>query len=245
VPAPSPRPAFDRYTLPLPPRRERSATAVSLVMHVAIAFLVLWRGAVMVENAWAGPELPERARGGDKPATVWVVMPQLASSQPAASAPAPTPTPRRQAAAKAPAIALPSAEPIKLAVPTSPRVVLFATPTAAAIANAGSTVGDPAAGPATSTATDTSAGLGDVFGPTPSLRPTVPPGAPAGEKGSHEVRFWIRADGRVARIQVIPRIRDSEYRRRFMEAMSGFAFGPAKTRDGRPIEYVYSVVVYP
>ncbi len=65
------------------------------------------------------------------------------------------------------------------------------------------------------------------------------------ERKKHEVRFWIRADGRVTRIEVSPPIRDSGYRRVFMETMWNFVFSPAKTRDGRPIDYVYGIVVYP
>jgi len=30
-----------------------------------------------------------------------------------------------------------------------------------------------------------------------------------------------------------------------METMTDFVFSPAKTRDGRPIDYEYSIVVYP
>ena len=235
VTSPSRRPIFDSYTLPLPRRRHRSATAVSLAVHVAIAFLVLWRGAVLVENAWGGTRLPESGRSAGRPATVWMVMPPLPSSPDKAPA-VRQPTPKRAT------IAQPFTDPVKLALSATPRLVLAATP--AAIATVSLTVSDPADEPGTGAGTDTSA-ASDIFGPTPSLLPTAPAGAPAGEKGQHEVRFWIGADGQVTRIEVIPRIRDSDYRRRFMEAMSGFAFGPAKTRDGRPIEYVYSVIVHP
>jgi hypothetical protein len=44
---------------------------------------------------------------------------------------------------------------------------------------------------------------------------------------------------------VSPPIRDLEYRRRFIEAMSTFVFGQVKTPDGRTIDYVYNCVVYP
>ena len=75
--------------------------------------------------------------------------------------------------------------------------------------------------------------------------PNVPAGAPPADKIKHEVRFWIRADGHVTRIDVSPPIKDGGYRRVFMETMRNFRFGPAKTHEGRPIDYVYSIVVYP
>src|SRR5437773_1694210 len=109
-----------------------------------------------------------------------------------------------------------------------------------AVAGTGSETGSGAdAGPGSG------GGASDMFGPTPLLVPNVPPGAPPEERRKHEVRFWIRADGRVTRIEVSPPIRDSGYRRVFMETMWNFVFSPAKTRDGRPLDYVYSIDVYP
>jgi len=237
----TPRPIFDRYKMPRARHRAPSATAVAVAAHVAVALLVLWRGAVRVEDAWGGTPPPE-SRGVRRPAITWVALPEFSSSKPEAPPP-PPPT------VTVPAVARPLAEPVKLDLPASPRLVLVATPTA--IATGSGSGADPASEPDTGVRTDTVAGTEtgtnahDIFGPTPSIQPAMPPGAPADEKGEHEVRFWIRADGRVARIEVIPRIRDSAYRRRFMEAMSGFAFDPAKTQDGRPIEYVYSILVHP
>jgi outer membrane biosynthesis protein TonB len=86
---------------------------------------------------------------------------------------------------------------------------------------------------------------GDIFGPTPVLMANAPPGAPLGDQRTREVRFSIRADGRVTRIEVIPPIKDSRYQRVFMKAMQDLAFSPVKTRDGRAIDYVYSIVVHP
>jgi len=241
----APRPIFDSYTLPLARRRPRSGPTVSIIGHVAIALLVLWRGGVVVESAWGGTRLPESGRSGGRGATSWVVMPQLPSSQPEAPA-------ARQPPPTVATIA--QRLPVKLDVPAPSRLVLIAAPAAIAIGNG--MAGDVSPNePAMAVGTDTSTGTGtanpdsgrtasDIFGPTPALLPIAPSGAPAGEKGEHEVRFWIRSDGRVTRVEVSPRIRDSAYRRRFMEAMNGFAFGPAKTRDGRPIEYVYSVLVH-
>ena len=75
--------------------------------------------------------------------------------------------------------------------------------------------------------------------------PNIPAGVPPKDKINHEVRFWIRADGHVTKIEVMPPIRDSDYRRVFMDYIRSFVFSPAKTRDGRPIDYEYSIIVTP
>jgi hypothetical protein len=118
--------------------------------------------------------------------------------------------------------------------------------------------GDPGEGPGsgapdttaqTVSGADASPGLdstaSDIFGPTPLLLSNAPPGAPVGDQRTREVRFSIGVDGRVTRIEVIPPIKDSRYHRVFMKAMKDVAFSPAKTRDGRAIDYVYSIVVHP
>ena len=71
------------------------------------------------------------------------------------------------------------------------------------------------------------------------------PGAPREARGRHEVRFWVTADGRVVRVAVTPPIKDSEYRREFTERMMGYLFNPATTRDGRHVESIASLIVYP
>jgi hypothetical protein len=74
----------------------------------------------------------------------------------------------------------------------------------------------------------------------------APTGAPPEVHGKrHEVRFWVTAEGRVTRVEVTPAIKDGGYRREFMERMMGYLFNPATTRDGRRVEYIASVVVYP
>ena len=251
VTAPSPRPRFDSYALPLERRREGSATAVSAVAHITIALLVLWRGAVLFETGGGGGTGPRGGGGGGgRPAVSWVALPMPAAAQQEPAQPTPPPPP----AVTVPTVATPVTEPVKLDVPP-PTLTLRAD---AAGTGAGTT-GGPGQGPGSGGGTGTGAGTGagpdtgpgsggaanDIFGPTPLLVPTVPSGAPPDDKRKHEVRFWIRADGTVTRVEVNPPIRDSGYRRRFMEAMQGFRFGPAKTREGRPIDYIYSIVVYP
>jgi hypothetical protein len=52
-------------------------------------------------------------------------------------------------------------------------------------------------------------------------------------------------EGRVTRVEVNPPIKDSGYRREFTERMMGYLFNPATTRDGRHVDYVTSLIVYP
>lgn len=236
----SPHAVFDNYhyALPLPRWRGGSAAALSVVVHAAVAALVLWRGAVWFES-----------RGGDRPEVSWVALPPIPSPQ--AETP-PTPPPR----VTVPTVAPPRIERVNFA--TSPRVI--ATPLPVPLpavpgplpgpvgideggrnCGAGSEVGASPVADAGPSSGDSA----DIFGPTPPLMPTAPAKAPTDDRRTHHVQFWIRADGRVTRIAVRPPIRDSDYRRRFREAMSTFVFGPVKTPDGRPIDYVYNCVVYP
>lgn len=251
VTSPSPRPVFDSYALPLPRRREGSAHAVSFVVHVTIALLVLWRGAVLFETGGGGGTGPRGGGGGGgRPAVSWVALPMPAAAQQEPSRPTPPPPP----AVTVPTVAAPITVPVKLDVPP-PALTLRSN----AVGTGAGTTGGPGEGPGSGGGTGTGTGTGtgpdagpssggaanDIFGPTPLLVPTIPAGAPPDDKVKHEVRFWIRADGRVTRIEVSPPIKDGGYRRVFMDAMRDFRFGPAKTHDGRPIDYVYTIMVKP
>ena len=243
---------FDSYALPLPQRREGPAAALSVLAHVAIAILVLWRGAALFANGGGGGSGPRGGGGGGgRPAVSWFALPLPAPPARAENVPP-------AAAVTVPMVALVT-EPVKIHIP-APTLVVTPPPTPTAVVGTGDgTTGGPGQGPGSSGGTGTGSGTGtgadtgpgsgdsasDIFGPTPRLVPTIPAGAPPEERKKHEVRFWIRADGRVTRIEVSPPIRDSGYRRVFMETMWNFVFSPAKTRDGRPLDYVYSIVVSP
>lgn len=221
-----------------------STAALSVVAHVSVAALVLWRGAMWFDSSGGG------GRAGERTPVSWVVVP------PVTSPPTKTvPTPPRVAGATG---ASPRIERVTLVV--SPRVVAIAQPLAVP-----ASLSDPlpspvdvdegtgggldkgpscGAGSEVDTSPDGDAGSGS-FGPSPSLAPTALAKTARDDERTHDVQFWIRADGRVTRIVVNPPIQDSEYRRRFMEAMNTFVFGPVKTPDGRPIDYAYNCVVYP
>src|SRR2546426_11490058 len=67
---------FDSYALPLPQRREGPAAALSVLAHVAIAILVLWRGAALFANGGGGGSGPRGGGGGGaRPAVSWFALP--------------------------------------------------------------------------------------------------------------------------------------------------------------------------
>jgi len=215
-----------------------------------ISVLVLWRGAVLFENGGGGGGSGPLGGGGGggRPAMSWVALPALASPQAEARA---TPPP----AVTVPTVAEPLTEPVKLDVP-QPTVAM--TPPAP-VGTGDGTAGGPGSGPGSGGGTGAGTGPGtgsgtgpgsggspsDIFPPTSLWMIMAPPGAPREARGRHEVRFWVTADGRVARVEVNPPIKDSGYRREFTKSMMDYRFNPATTRDGRHVDYVMSLFVYP
>src|SRR5213593_132781 len=123
MPPPS-RPAFDSYSLPLPQRRDGPAAALSFLVHVAIAILVLWRGAALFASAGGG---------GAGPALSWFALPNPPASQADAVRQAPAVT--------VPTAAAPVVEPVKLDVP--PRVPAITIAPLAPVGTGEGTAGGP------------------------------------------------------------------------------------------------------
>ena len=248
MPSPS-RPVFDSYALPLPQRRDGPAAALSFLVHLAIALLVLWRGAALFEGGGGGGTGPRGGGGGGgRPAVSWFALPTPSSAQTATAPQAPAVT--------VPTVAAPLTEPVKIDLP--PPTVAIAPP--AAVGTGEGTTGGSGQGPGTGGGRGTGTGTGvgadsgagsggaasDIFAATPLLMVNPPTGAPPETHGRrHEVRFWVTTDGRVSRVEVTPPIKDAGYRREFTQAMMGYLFKPATTRDGRYVDYVATVTVYP
>ncbi len=231
-------PIFTAYSLPLPRRRQGPAAALSVVAHVAIAVLMLWRGAELLAGG-----------GGGRTQLTWFTLPAGTAPQ-ALDMPAPP-------AVTVPTVALP--DPVKLDVPVI-ETIATPPPAPAAQGSGTGTSGGPGQGPGSGggQGTGTGSGSGSDAGPgsggeagyilpaTPRWAIFPPPGAPGAVRGRpHQVRFWVTADGRVTRVEVTPPIKDAAYRRQFNERMMGYLFTPAATRDGRRVDYVASVTVIP
>ncbi|HEV2670688.1 MAG TPA: energy transducer TonB [Gemmatimonadales bacterium] len=247
VPLPPPRPAFTAYSLPLPRRREGPAAALSFLAHLTIAVLVLWRGAAMFAGGGGGGSGPRGGGGGGgRPAVTWFALPAPTAAQAQEVPPAPL-------AVTVPTIAIPAPEPVKLDMPTP--AVSVAAP-AAAVGTGAGTTGGPGQGPGTGggQGTGTGPGIGSDSGagsggdaryisPASPKWMVTPPIPPSEERRPHEVRFWVTAEGRVTRIEVSPPIKNTDYRREFMDAMKKFQFNPARTRDGNQVESIAIVII--
>src|SRR2546425_4399700 len=233
---------FDSYALPLPQRREGPAAALSFLAHVAIAILVLWRGAALFASGGGGGTGPRGGGGGGgRPAATWFALPSL-STAPAENVPPPP-------AVTVPTLAAPLTEPVKLDVP--PPTAAIAPPVA--IGTGEGTAGGPGEGPGTGggkgtgtgtgTGADSGSGSGgdasDIFAATPKWVLNPPDGMP---HGRYEVRFWVTADGRVTKVEIAPAIKDAGYRREFTRQLMGYLFNPARTRDGRYVDFVATII---
>jgi hypothetical protein len=60
---------------------------------------------------------------------------------------------------------------------------------------------------------------------------------------TYAVTFWVRADGRVDRIRVIPELPDRDYARKFRERMEGYLFRPARSPTGAAISGTIKISV--
>ena len=214
VTAPSQHPFGNSSALP--------PTALSVALHVALAVVLLWPGARLFDSS--GGEL--RAAEA-RPAMTWVMLPAV-PAQRAATSTMPL---------KSDMPSLIMAQPLRTLLtmlPSSPLRAAVPVPLAAPVDIDDKVSGD----------SGTTTSCGTVREVVPMPAPATKAEAPPNDNREHDVQFWIRADGRVTRIAVSPPITDSDYRRRFMEAMSTFVFGPVSAPDGHPIDYIYSCVVY-
>jgi protein TonB len=248
------RPAFDSYALPLSRRREGSgpAAALSLLAHIAIAILVLWRGATLFASGGGGGSTGPRGGGGGggQPAMSWVALPPLAAASAEHDVVKAEPTP--PPVVTVPTVTPPPAEPVKIDVPLTTQ-----TTPPVAVGTGNGTTGGPGSGPGSGggQGTGTGTGVGSDSGPgsgggpsgiipSPKWAILPPSGAPREMKGRpYEVQFWVTAEGRVTRVEVTPPIKDSGYRRDFVDRMMGYQFNPARTLDGRPIDGIARITL--
>jgi len=233
-------PLFNAYSLPLPRRRQGPAAALSFAAHVAIALLVLWRGAALVAGGGGGTGPRGGGGGGGRPLVTWFTLPAGSAPQ-ALDVPAPP-------AVTVPTIAPP--DPVKLDVPPLEAIVQPPPPSATAPAGtANGTTGGPGQGPGSGggLGTGTGPGRGSDTGPGSGGEAGYILADPIGmsmmfcSKGTFVLRFWVEANGRVSRVEVSPPPKDAGCYRDMLAQMRAFKFKPAMTRDGRPVASVYEM----
>lgn len=239
-------PEIPAFTLRLERDRTRWRFAVgSVVVHVVIVFLAIWD--------WTSYDIPETLTpggagprggggGGGGPRVSYVVLPVYR--------PPPQARPTERAETRPEDLVIP--------IPTLARVDIetpkFEIPRETAPVRGAELLGRGAGtggGPGTGTGagggigSGRGTGMGSDVGPgtggeggdvfPPALREMIlpPQPRPRSVRGKTFVaRFTVSAEGRVLKVEVAPRIRDGEYRRRFIAQLYEWSFAPAVTRDG-------------
>ena len=228
-------PLFTAYSLPVRRRPQGPAAALSLLAHVAIAVLVLWRGAALLEGGGGGTGPRGGGGGGGRPAVTWFTIP-------AASAPQALDVPTAPAVT-VPTLALP--DPVKIDMPP----IAVAPPAPAATGTNIGTSGGPGQGPGSGggQGAGTGPGRGNDVGPgsggeagyiPADVRGLIVP--PDCARGEYLVRFWVEADGRVSSVEVTPPPKDAGCRRDMLTQMRAYKFRPA-TRDGQRVPSVFPI----
>ncbi len=78
---------------------------------------------------------------------------------------------------------------------------------------------------------------GEIFPPAPRYTILPPQPRPKSVQGkTFYAKFTISPEGRVVEVEVVPQIRDGDYRRRLMAQLYEWAFAPAVTREGVPVQ---------
>jgi protein TonB len=210
---------------------------LALVMHLAIAFAVLWRGAVLFQPGAGASGPPGGGGGGGRPALVWFALapPSAPQAHDVPAAPVTVPT-------------IVAADPVKVDVP--PPVPEPQPPEPAPTGTGAGTTGAAGQGSGTDggRGTGTGGGVGSAAGPDSGgdggyIFPAYPRGVilpPDCVRGAVQLRFWVEVDGHVSRVEVTPVLKDARCRRETFEQLRAYQFKPA-TRDGRPVASVFQI----
>lgn len=229
--------------MPLGSRRESAGAAIATVVHVAIALLMFWKGAeALLELGGGGAGPRGGGGGGGRPAATIFTLPASAA-------------PRTVDVAAPPAVIvdqlpMPTVKVEDLAHIEVPRQDIAVT---VPIGTGNGTTGGPGQGPGTGGGTGTGTGTGtgsdegpgtgggggDIFGAS-LLGFNLPATC---FRGHMIARFWVAADGRVTRVEMLPPPRDGSCRRDMAERLMIYKFRPATTRDGQPVASVTEVKI--
>ena len=232
-------PRFTAYSLPLARRRQGPAAAASLLAHVAVAFLVLWRGAALLAGGGGGTGARGGGGGGGRPAVTWFTLPTASAPVALDMPPAPVVTVPIVALPDPVKIDVPPLEPTPVPPPVAPPTTGTSTGTTGGPGQGPGSGGGQGTGTGPGSGSDAGPGSGGEAGYIPAdVRGLIVP--PDCAKGRFLVRFWVEADGRVSRVDVDPPPRDTGCRREMLAQMKAYRFRPA-TRSGQPVASVYPI----
>lgn len=222
-------------------------TVTSVLLHGALILLVVWGSETASEQLLRRAGGPGPVGGGGGGGGERIVYVELPPYVPPSSGTALT-VPRR--------------EPVEITIPkprlrniaTHDRPVRFLPPTeriaaprigsgpgsgggvGAGTGSGGGTGSGTGTGLGSGRGPGTGGGGGDGFGPQLQQALMPPADWPESVRGQeYKVVFWIDERGRVRRVEVEPRISDSDYRKKFVDKMKQYVFAPARKADGTPV----------
>ena len=221
-------PPFTAYRLPLDRRRSGLAAAFSLLVHVAIALAVLWRGAALLAGAGDGAG-PSGGGGGGRRPVSWFTL----------SAPSAPQIYDVPAAPVAPVAALVLPDPVRIDLPQLQPVTPVSATSGTTEGQGPGAGGGQGSGTGAGTGVDSGPGSGGAGGYIPLAEPVGVILWPACARGEFKIRVRVEADGRVSRVEVDPPPKDAGCRRQVIETLRAYRFRPARTQDGRPVASIF------
>lgn len=254
-PSPEDSAILSRYAFEIIPSRRRSSagTALSLLLHLAIGILLLWRiqeDFARVLDAGNRGDGPRGGGGGGAGRVAYITLPAPAASAPKAVAvetprEEPKPVPVTPTPTPPPVVPPPVQEqpPVTTTAPAT-----SATPSPDSVAGRGPGQGGGegggtggGSGPGTGTGRGPGNGTGGGEGGTgKAARPRyelIPPTDPPREfRGkTFKVTFSIDADGKVRKVTFEPELPKGKYASQLKETLEGNRFYPARGPDGSPV----------
>ncbi len=219
------------------------------MLHALVVGLIVLHGDRLLNRTFAPGN---SARPGDSSGgggggnrVAYITLPSMPEPAPAppVRVPAPVPPPT--------SVQTPVPPDLALSVPadTAPGIADAGQSSQAADTGTGTGVGGPGGAPGTGGQGAGGAGGTGEGGQGDTLRPPEPrdmafpfDNPPKELRGvSLSVKFWVGADGRVERYQVMPQIKDREYAKKFDEVMRAFRFTPARAPNGARVAGTYSI----
>ena len=247
--------------------RGRAGLVASVLLHLGVILGIVFGGSRFLSSTAGGPGLLAGgggggAGGGDGQIR-YVTMappPPPAAAQPQEAVPVeapeviPPPEPEPEEEVEEPEVV---AQTDTVVTPVNDSILAIA---AAVALGEGIGAGEAGFGPGSGGGSGggrgggTGTGVGPGSGPgsgggglarDPEPRQMIMPPEARGEDrgGTFVVTFYVKADGRVQRVDVNPEPKDRRYAREFRERMEGFLFKPARSADGTAVAGVLRIKV--